>query len=169
MTQGYLQEERGRALFRRDLRENNSPTLRPHLTSTASFGARAVLNASYIAFHKQQCNPASDDRVRLTKYGVLGRTGRRLMGAVRQSRAGVCTMTKSHFSYVQARTFTLCPCYSCASASASFALPTTIMLSFLIIRGVRRPSYCDHQDSLQSEVAGRRYPCHESAHRLRKA
>jgi hypothetical protein len=83
----------------------------------------------------QFCHRRSDSSIDAgVPYGTGVREGVRRR-PVRQSRS--MPMTKSHFSYVQARTFSP---FLVALPIHLLNLPTARMLSLLIGRGVRRPS-----------------------------
>jgi hypothetical protein len=58
-------------------------------------------------YNQQQCNSVTGDQIHRLMRGTLryGRPGRRSKAASPANICAVCTMTKSHFSYVQARTF----------------------------------------------------------------
>jgi hypothetical protein len=78
----------------------------PHLSATAALDQLFSTCILTFASYKQQ-RAFSHRRSNCSLNAGCGVAERRWRPRARQNLAGVCTMTKSHFSYVQARIFSL--------------------------------------------------------------
>jgi len=136
--------------LRRDLRHAGrlqvSPSHRPsqlhiHTLPCSAFPLHRLHQRQW----QRQCASVTGDRIPRPLRGTLS-SSVSSSRAVRQTHKapcpwGVCTMTKSHFSYVQARTASFSLLFSGTTLLTLLASLTTRMLSFFILRGSRATAF----------------------------